>query len=67
MVKDQVPLKLTPRAEIFRWDEILAGLTPYIKQVGYNIERDVAFIPISGLKGTNIKDRLSPEVCPWYT
>lgn len=50
-----------------RWDEIVAGLTPYIKQVRYNIEKDVAFIPISGLKGTNIRDRVSSEVCPWYT
>lgn len=54
-------------AEFCRWDEIVAGLTPYIKQVRYNIEKDVAFIPISGLKGTNIRDRVSSEVCPWYT
>ena len=24
------------------------------------------FLPISGLQGANMKERLKPEVCPWY-
>ena len=50
-----------------RWDEILRELSPYIKSVGYNLERDVFFIPISGLKGTGMKDRVPKEICPWNT
>lgn len=27
---------------------------------------DVIFIPISGIKGTNIRDKVEKSVCPWY-
>ena len=26
----------------------------------------MTFVPISGIKGLNLKDPLAPEVCPWY-
>lgn len=38
-----------------RYDDVEKRLTPFLKQCGYNVKRDVQFIPISGLKGTNIK------------
>jgi len=41
-------------------------LTPFLKQVGYNVDKDVQFIPISGIKGTNIKEPMPKDVCPWY-
>jgi len=49
-----------------RWDEIVAQLSPFIKQVGYNLKTDVKFVPLSAIKGTNIKEPMSPEVCDWY-
>ena len=49
-----------------RYDSIVARLSPYLKSVGYNVQRDVTFLPISGLKGYNLKDRAPEGVCPWY-
>jgi peptide chain release factor subunit 3 len=37
-----------------RFDEIIAKLTPFLKATGYNVRRDIIFLPISGLNGTNI-------------
>eukprot|EP00958_Prasinococcus_capsulatus_P017242 scaffold1939_cov392-Prasinococcus_capsulatus_cf.AAC.2 len=48
-----------------RFDEIVVKLTPFLRQCGYNTKNDVTFIPISGLHGDNMKDRVSPEKCPW--
>lgn len=49
-----------------RYDEVVKELNPFLKQVGYNPEKDVVYIPISGIKGYNIKDRLDKSICPWY-
>lgn len=49
-----------------RYDEVVAGLTPFLKACGYNTKRDVVFLPMSGLHGHNIKDPPPPGVCPWY-
>jgi len=48
-----------------RFDEIVSKLSPYLKQVGYS-PSDVAWIPISGLIGTNIKIKVPTETCAWY-
>ncbi|CEI86072.1 Putative Eukaryotic release factor 3 [Rhizopus microsporus] len=48
-----------------RYDEIIAKLTPFLKQTGYNPKTDVHFMPLSGFTGANIKDR-DPKSCPWY-
>jgi len=50
-----------------RYDEIVGELSPFLRTVGYNPKTDVAFIPISGLKGTNIKTTVDKSVCPWYS
>ena len=50
-----------------RYDSIVTRLSPYLKSVGYNVQRDVTFLPISGLKGYNLKDHAPEGVCPWYT
>ncbi|KAI9307525.1 P-loop containing nucleoside triphosphate hydrolase protein [Cunninghamella echinulata] len=47
-----------------RYDEILAKLTPFLKQTGYNTKTDVVFMPVSGFTGANIKDKSS--ACTWY-
>ena len=49
-----------------RYDEVVAGLTPFLKACGYNTKRDVVFLPMSGLHGHNIKDPPPAGVCPWY-
>lgn len=50
-----------------RYDDIVGKLTPFLRQSGYNTAKHVHFIPISGLSGINIKDRNTPEQCPWYS
>ena len=48
-----------------RYDEIVNGLTPFLRSCGYNAKKDVIFLPMSGLLGHNIKDRLADNVAPW--
>jgi peptide chain release factor subunit 3 len=49
-----------------RFDEVYTKLIPFLKACGYK-EKDITFVPISGLKGTNLKDVVSKEECAWYT
>jgi peptide chain release factor subunit 3 len=48
-----------------RYDECVFKLTPYLRSCGYN-DKDVAFLPISGFTGINLKTRVSIDICPWY-
>ncbi|KAI8464657.1 MAG: elongation factor-like protein [Monoraphidium minutum] len=49
-----------------RYDDIVRGLTPFLKTAGYNPKKDLTFIPISALSGANVKNKASKEACPWY-
>ncbi|MCO5579516.1 hypothetical protein L7F22_033371 [Adiantum nelumboides] len=49
-----------------RFDEIEKKLSPFLKSCGYNIKKDVFFLPISGLIGLNMKERVPKSVCPWW-
>lgn len=49
-----------------RYNDIVNRLSPYLKSVGYNVQRDVTFLPVSGLKAYNLKDGIPDGVCPWY-
>ena len=49
-----------------RYNEIVAGLTPFLKSCGYNPKKDIIFLPISGLLGHNLKDRVPANICPWW-
>ena len=48
-----------------RYDEIVGKLTPFLKASGY-MQKHVHFLPIAGLTGKNIKDRVGKELCPWF-
>ena len=48
-----------------RYNEIVTGLTPFLRTCGYNPKKDVIFLPMSGLLGHNIKDRVGKSVAPW--
>jgi peptide chain release factor subunit 3 len=48
-----------------RFNECKKGLEPYLRQVGWNI-KDIAWIPVSGLGGENLKDKVPKVICPWY-
>ncbi|XP_059645729.1 uncharacterized protein LOC132287207 isoform X2 [Cornus florida] len=49
-----------------RFDEIMSKMTPFLKASGYNVKKDVAFLPISGLIGTNMKKRVDKSTCSWW-
>lgn len=49
-----------------RFNQIKSDLSEYLKKLGYDLEKDVSFIPISGLLGDNIKNRADPHKCKWY-
>jgi peptide chain release factor subunit 3 len=49
-----------------RYDEIESKMTPFLRASGYNVKKDVVFLPISGLMGTNMKTRMGKSICPWW-
>ncbi|KAK9164808.1 hypothetical protein Syun_005710 [Stephania yunnanensis] len=49
-----------------RYDEIESKMVPFLKSSGYNVKKDVQFLPMSGLIGTNIKIRVDRSMCPWW-
>lgn len=49
-----------------RFDDITEKLSPYLKQVGYNVKKNVIYVPLSGYTGENIKNRVESKTCPWY-
>ena len=48
-----------------RYDECKERLILYLRECGIR-QGDTWFVPISGLKGINIKEPVSADVCPWY-
>ncbi|XP_062184184.1 uncharacterized protein LOC133888086 [Phragmites australis] len=49
-----------------RYDEIEGKMAPFLKSSGYNVKKDVQFLPISGLMGTNMKTRMDKSICSWW-
>eukprot|EP00340_Litonotus_pictus_P000435 CAMPEP_0170515672 /NCGR_PEP_ID=MMETSP0209-20121228/2069_1 /TAXON_ID=665100 ORGANISM="Litonotus pictus, Strain P1" /NCGR_SAMPLE_ID=MMETSP0209 /ASSEMBLY_ACC=CAM_ASM_000301 /LENGTH=580 /DNA_ID=CAMNT_0010800265 /DNA_START=183 /DNA_END=1925 /DNA_ORIENTATION=+ len=49
-----------------RFNQIRNDLSEYLKKVGYNVEKDIHFVPLSGLYGDNLKEPLNKKKCPWY-
>jgi len=49
-----------------RYDEIEGKMTPFLKSSGYNVKKDVQFLPISGLLGANMKTRMDKSTCKWW-
>ncbi|XP_047948248.1 eukaryotic peptide chain release factor GTP-binding subunit ERF3A isoform X2 [Salvia hispanica] len=49
-----------------RFDEIESKMSLFLKSSGYNVKKDVQFLPISGLMGTNMKTRMGKDICPWW-
>ena len=48
-----------------RFTEIQTNLSPYLEQCGYTSE-DCYWLPMSGLSGDNIKNKVDPKTCGWY-
>ena len=49
-----------------RYDNIVKSLKPFIHSCGFDIEKDVKWVPISGLNGENLVKNLDKHHCDWY-
>ncbi|KAF9096261.1 translation termination factor GTPase eRF3 [Mortierella sp. AM989] len=50
-----------------RYDKIVTELSSFLKDNRYDVENDVIFVPISENTHVNIKVRVDPGTCDWYT
>lgn len=50
-----------------RYDEIVEKLNVFLATAGYNVKKDIIYLPIAGLAGLNIKAKLDSAVCNWYS
>lgn len=48
-----------------RFDECKTKLEPFLKQVGWN-PKGLDWIPVSGITGHNLKDKVPNSTCDWY-
>ncbi|XP_071444801.1 eukaryotic peptide chain release factor GTP-binding subunit ERF3A [Hetaerina americana] len=49
-----------------RYNECRDKLMPYLRKLGFNPQKDLYFMPCSGLTGLGLKDTLDEDLCPWY-
>ena len=49
-----------------RYDSIVKTLKPFIHSCGFDTEKNVKWIPISGLTGENLCKPLDKHKCEWY-
>ena len=49
-----------------RFNECKDKILPYLKKLGFNILKDLTFIPCSGLYGYGLKEPIDEKTCPWY-
>lgn len=52
--------------DVERYNECKEKLLPYLKKLGFNPQKDLTFMPCSGLTGAGLKDPVDSNVCPWY-
>lgn len=41
-------------------------MTPFLKSCGYNMKKEVTFLPVAALYGHNIKEPVTKDHCDWY-
>lgn len=49
----------------YRYNEIIERVTPFLKEINFNM-KDVSWIPVSAFYGDNIIKDLNRNVCEWY-
>lgn len=52
--------------DVKRYDYCKDALVPYLKKLGFNPTKDLAFMPCSGLSGAGLKEPVG-DLAPWYT
>ncbi|XP_037909940.1 eukaryotic peptide chain release factor GTP-binding subunit ERF3A-like isoform X4 [Hermetia illucens] len=49
-----------------RYNECRDKILPYLKKLGFNLNKDLTFMPCSGLTGFGLRDQIDESICPWY-
>jgi peptide chain release factor subunit 3 len=49
-----------------RYNEIKETLGTFLVTCGFDAEKDLFWVPISGLHNDNIKEPVAKNVCNWY-
>ncbi|XP_037909937.1 eukaryotic peptide chain release factor GTP-binding subunit ERF3A-like isoform X1 [Hermetia illucens] len=49
-----------------RYNECRDKILPYLKKLGFNPNKDLTFMPCSGLTGLGLRETIEETVCPWY-
>lgn len=49
-----------------RYIECRDKILPYLRKLGFNPAKDLSFMPVSGLTGLGLKEKLDEKICPWY-
>lgn len=50
-----------------RYDEIKVKMTAFLKASGYNVDKDVQFLPVAAVDGSNMRTRVDERECSWWT
>ncbi|CAG9773964.1 unnamed protein product [Ceutorhynchus assimilis] len=49
-----------------RYNECRDKILPYLKKLGFNLNKDLFFLPCSGQLGQNLKEPVEKSICPWF-
>lgn len=49
-----------------RYEECRDKILPYLKKLGFNVTKDLTFMPVSGQTGLGLLDQVEESICPWY-
>lgn len=49
-----------------RYEECRDKILPYLKKLGFNVAKDLTFMPVSGQTGLGLLDQVEESICPWY-
>lgn len=52
--------------DFYRYNECRDKILPYLKKLGFNLNKDLFFLPCSGQLGQNLKEPIDKSVCPWF-
>lgn len=50
-----------------RYSEIVGKLTPFLRRCGFQLKKNLWFLPCSGMTGANLMDPVGKAVCPWWS
>jgi len=49
-----------------RYEECRDKILPYLKKLGFNVTKDLTFMPVSGQTGLGLLDQVEESICPCY-